>query len=158
MSRCWSSVSDADTAGDRQAVDDAQLSAGHQSPFDPEEAHNSLRSTGRYDCAVNLWWFNLGSTPSPHLPIFARMVPDYEKEHWPNPLADPGYYPGQLTALLSSEDECDERSNWMCGSAIEPRCAAISACARAIRADADERCKLLRKMCSSHSLRRPEKE
>ena len=47
-----------------------------------------------------------------------------------------------MNALLSKQEEADE-TDWMCGSAIEPRCAAISACRKAIDAGADETTKLL---------------
>ena len=117
------------------------LTAGKQSPFDSDEARNSLKSTSRYDCAVNFFWFDVYSTPSPQLPVFSKMVADYEKEHWPNPAADPGFFPVQLNALLAYGDGADV-NGWMCGSALEPRAAAISACRKAIDNGCDETTKL----------------
>ena len=52
----------------------AHLTAGHQSPFDSDEATHALNSTSRYNCAVNFFWFNVASTPNPQLPIWGKWL------------------------------------------------------------------------------------
>ena len=51
---------------------------GHQSPYNSEEAQNSLKTTKTYNCAVNFFWYDVMATPSPYLPVLSSMVADYE--------------------------------------------------------------------------------